>query len=218
MSRHSSTGKSCLECRRRKIKCDKALPCSYCVKVKVRCTYPPRKSSPRENSQNPLGQELTTRIENIECTLRSVEQSLSQIWQIVQPAQLQPPHQSNNGIDHSAAINVLGTQASSECHRQDGQLDFTSREHPAPKSQSHPPSEKIFFLWQTYLERVHPVLKIIHAPSAQGRIVKFLQDRRSDSPSIHCLLFAVYHAAVVTLSTEECEKALGYERRILLQR
>ncbi|KAE8391334.1 fungal-specific transcription factor domain-containing protein [Aspergillus alliaceus] len=33
-------GRSCLECRRRKVKCDRSLPCAYCVRTKIQCTCP----------------------------------------------------------------------------------------------------------------------------------------------------------------------------------
>lgn len=220
MSHASSNRKSCLECRRRKIKCDKAFPCSYCVKVKVRCTYPPpSKGVPRNGNQNLLDRELVTRIESIERTLNSFEHSLSQIWQLVQPAQSQPLLQSSNEVEELGTSNACELQERPATPLRGGQSDFAPREHSVPISQSvHPSPTTILFLWQQYLERVHPVLKIVHAPSAQRQIIEFLQDRQSVGPPVHCLLFAVYYAAVVTLSTEECKKALAHDRRNLLRR
>lgn len=43
--REIAPGRSCLECRRRKIKCDRSHPCSYCVKVRIDCQYPPQRPS-----------------------------------------------------------------------------------------------------------------------------------------------------------------------------
>lgn len=34
-------GRSCLECRRRKIRCDRCEPCSYCTRFELVCHYPP---------------------------------------------------------------------------------------------------------------------------------------------------------------------------------
>ncbi|KAJ6056809.1 uncharacterized protein N7446_007700, partial [Penicillium canescens] len=219
VTRLSSTGKSCLECRRRKIKCDKALPCSYCVKVKVRCAYPPRKGVSRNDSQDLPDQELGTRVETIERTLISCEESLSQIWQVVQTTRPQPPYLSSNKSNHPATSDVRELQASPARPYQGRHRDFACRGYAVHTSQSlHPSSTTTFFLWQTYLERVHPVLKIIHAPCVQRQIIEFLQEVISDSSPIHCLLFAIYYTAVVALTTEECKKALGCDRPTSLQR
>lgn len=217
MNRTSPTGKSCLECRRRKIKCDRILPCSYCVRVKVQCTFPPRKAVAGNGIQSLSDQELTTRVESIERTMKSVEKDLSQIWQLVQPLRSQPPYQLDN-LDQTEASNVPGTHANSASNTQYGQLDPTSQEHSAPTLESHPSIKVIFLLWQIYLERVHPVLKIIHAPTVQRQIVQYMQDQGSDRSSFHCLLFAIYYAAVVTMPADECKRVLTHDRLILLQR
>jgi hypothetical protein len=77
--------KSCLECRRRKIKCDKSIPCSYCVKVKIKCRYPAPKSLPNKDRNSSLSIEvLSARIDGIENTLQSFEHSISQFWDLLQ--------------------------------------------------------------------------------------------------------------------------------------
>jgi hypothetical protein len=217
MNRNSPTGKSCLECRRRKIRCDKSLPCSYCVRVKVRCTFPPRKGVARNGIQSLSDPELTTRVESIEHTLKSVEEGLSQIWQLVQPMRSQPLHQLDD-LDQTEASNVPRFYANSASNVQHEQLDPTSQEHSAPTLESHPSVKTIFLLWQIYLERVHPILKIIHAPTVQGQIVQYMQDKGSDRSSFHCLLFAIYYAAVVTMPTDECMRVFARDRLLLLRR
>ncbi|KAL6876811.1 hypothetical protein J3F83DRAFT_727172 [Trichoderma novae-zelandiae] len=34
------SGRSCLECRRRKIRCDRSLPCACCTRIKLQSRYP----------------------------------------------------------------------------------------------------------------------------------------------------------------------------------
>ncbi|KAL7919897.1 fungal-specific transcription factor [Trichoderma austrokoningii] len=68
-------GHSCLECRRRKIKCDRALPCSYCARIKLQCSYPswrPNRSSSRES-------DLAAKVQALECTLQSLEQKITRV-------------------------------------------------------------------------------------------------------------------------------------------
>lgn len=38
---------SCFECRRRKIRCDRANPCGHCTLVKLRCEFPEYHGPPR---------------------------------------------------------------------------------------------------------------------------------------------------------------------------
>lgn len=33
-------GRSCIACRKRKIRCDRTQPCAYCTKIRVQCVYP----------------------------------------------------------------------------------------------------------------------------------------------------------------------------------
>ena len=43
----TSTSLSCVSCRQRKVKCDKAQPCSACQRSKIDCVFPPRLRLPR---------------------------------------------------------------------------------------------------------------------------------------------------------------------------
>lgn len=68
-------GHSCLECRRRKIKCDRSLPCSYCARIKLQCSYP----SWRPNRGIPGESDLAAKVQALECTLQSLEQKITRI-------------------------------------------------------------------------------------------------------------------------------------------
>lgn len=81
---NSARPKSCLECRRRKIKCDKSVPCSYCVKVKVKCRYPVPKASNKSETLGLTNEALSARIDGLESSLRSFEHRISQIWELLQ--------------------------------------------------------------------------------------------------------------------------------------
>lgn len=76
-----ASGRSCLECRRRKIKCDRSLPCAYCVRSEIRCQYPADIGKPGHGS----GPEHTmaTRVETIELSLQSLERQVGQIKGLV---------------------------------------------------------------------------------------------------------------------------------------
>lgn len=86
---------SCLECRRRKLKCDKKFPCDHCHKASRECVFlaPPRDP----NAQNRLNQ-LKDRVELIEKELEaSLENSADSRWSI--SAQSTGPSKSKTESD-----------------------------------------------------------------------------------------------------------------------
>lgn len=82
----------------------------------------------------------------------------------------------------------------------------------------HPPTELILFLWQRYLESVDSVLKILHPSKVQRQIIGFVRDRDALDPSMHCLIFAIYYAAVITMTAEECEIVFKEGKKGILSR
>jgi hypothetical protein len=77
-------GRSCLECRRRKIKCDRSFPCSYCVKVKIECTYPPQKAPQTATQANEADGDLLNRVERLEAGLQSLGEIVLDICELLQ--------------------------------------------------------------------------------------------------------------------------------------
>ncbi|KIV78826.1 hypothetical protein PV11_06436 [Exophiala sideris] len=60
-------GRSCVACRRRKIRCDRELPCSYCTKLHLQCVYP----GPGQDGKP--GNEVLSRLKRIETSLERLE-------------------------------------------------------------------------------------------------------------------------------------------------
>jgi len=86
---------SCLECRRRKLKCDKKFPCDHCHKAARECVFlaPPRDP----NAQNRLNQ-LKDRVELIEKELEAgLENSEDSRW--VLSAHSAQPTKNNTQAD-----------------------------------------------------------------------------------------------------------------------
>ncbi|KAJ5206849.1 Transcription factor [Penicillium cf. griseofulvum] len=61
----SSTSRSCVTCRRRKVRCDKRSPCSNCTKAGIDCIFPPPGRAPRK-SKRPPDAELLSRLRRLE--------------------------------------------------------------------------------------------------------------------------------------------------------
>lgn len=58
-------------------------------------------------------------------------------------------------------------------------------------------------LWQTFLCRVEPVIKVLHVPTTEPRIFAAINRPDSVKPDIHCLLFAVYFAATTAMLSDD---------------
>lgn len=74
------------------------------------------------------------------------------------------------------------------------QLDFKSL---------YPDRYQATQLWQTFLCRVEPVIKVLHVPTTQPRIFAAISRPDSVKSDIHCLLFAVYFAATTAMLSDD---------------
>lgn len=76
----------------------------------------------------------------------------------------------------------------------------------------------MFRLWQTYLDNVHPLTMIVHAPTVQQQILEASGNLENISKSTEALLFSIYAFAVTSNSNEECEARLGEDQLVLVAR
>ncbi|KAI5866539.1 hypothetical protein GGS23DRAFT_276103 [Durotheca rogersii] len=97
-------------------------------------------------------------------------------------------------------------------------LILGSRKTAANLSHLHPEPIQIFRLWQVYLDNVNPLIKVIHPPSTQGRIIEAMGNLRQISPPFEALLFSIYSMAVLSLSEEDCQTFFDCPREYLLSR
>ncbi|PLB41939.1 putative C6 transcription factor [Aspergillus candidus] len=57
--------RSCVTCRRRKVRCNKRCPCSNCTRAGIECVFPPPGRAPRK-SKRPVDAELLSRLRRLE--------------------------------------------------------------------------------------------------------------------------------------------------------
>lgn len=67
-----------------------------------------------------------------------------------------------------------------------------------------PSGRQGFRLWQLFLSRVHPVTKIIHAPSIQPYTAQAAYGFSGIPQNMRCLFFSINNVAVFTLTNREC--------------
>lgn len=86
--------RSCVTCRRRKVKCDKQVPCSNCTKAQIQCVFPAPGRAPRRPRQGKAVSERETELLKRLRRLEGVVEELS--GQVELEAVKQSP-----GSDHS---------------------------------------------------------------------------------------------------------------------
>lgn len=185
-------GRSCLECRRRKIKCDRASPCAYCIRLKLPCQYP--SSRKQYGSTKAISNKVTVGVQ--QNAIRNESDTASE------PT-----------TTPSTSIPDTPSSASSfpfTC------FPFTSNHLPSLEHYQ-PNSTSKLFLWQTYIDVVDPTLKLFHVPTVQREFIAAMQNSSETFTATECLMFAVYYAVVATMPTTECERALHQSKTDLLR-
>lgn len=69
---NSLTHRSCVTCRRRKVRCNKCEPCSNCVKAGINCVFPGPGRAPRKPQQRPIDVDVLTRLRKLEGVVESL--------------------------------------------------------------------------------------------------------------------------------------------------
>ena len=80
----------------------------------------------------------------------------------------------------------------------------------------HPKPEKIRFLWETFIENVHPVTNLFHVPTMSKKIENAIEDPANTDSGMEAFLFSLYHAAITSMTADECLKVMGDEKSNLL--
>ncbi|KAI9839762.1 MAG: hypothetical protein M1838_004264 [Thelocarpon superellum] len=84
--------------------------------------------------------------------------------------------------------------------------------------QLHPTPERIVLLWGVYRRTVDPMIKVLHRPAAEKLIMEGRKNVGDLSKTTEVLMFAIYFAAVTSLSPQECEEMLGEDQPTLVAR
>ncbi|THC93807.1 hypothetical protein EYZ11_006725 [Aspergillus tanneri] len=89
----SHGSRSCVTCRRRKVRCNKRCPCSNCARAGVECIFPPPGRAPRK-SKRPQDAELLLRLRRLEGVIEHLSDKNATAAQSV-PS---PPQQPNEPL------------------------------------------------------------------------------------------------------------------------
>lgn len=83
---------------------------------------------------------------------------------------------------------------------------------------THPTPVVIFRLWQTFLDNVNTLVKLIHAPTLQQQLLEATSDLDNVSKNLEALMFGIYSMAIVSMTDDYCTKLFNEERMTILKR
>ncbi|CAK7218404.1 hypothetical protein SCUCBS95973_003472 [Sporothrix curviconia] len=236
---------SCLVCKQRKVRCNRQLPCSECVRTGVECVAVSRKPyAMRKRRRAPEdAAEFPERPRALAASAPSTANPLRE-----QQERERPEVRGSQSMQRSQAMvfgqNLWAGLREDFCEPQPVETPATeeralpaagsgtslSTDPPAAfifglpatgdsfadLSRAHPQPVRAFMLWQTYLLSVNPLSKVIWAPQVQDLVIQATSSYGSLSAANVALLFSIYAAAVSSLPEEECLSKLGEPKHPLL--
>ncbi|KAH8690216.1 C6 transcription factor domain-containing protein [Talaromyces proteolyticus] len=235
---------ACNSCAKRKVKCNKETPiCSSCRRGKLSCCYQAPQSVPRKRK---LSDGVLEKLAQYERILRQHDlldadtvifagekaphEPATFHPQLTRKGKLLASHGKSRYMDSNIlhSLGYDGVQAMSDDDQEEDQI-LVDGVTPDPLTgalinthqslvQYHPTHTTAMVLFQTHIENVEPLCKILHIPSAAKLIQVASQQPTLVSKSDECLMFAIYHFAVFSMTEEDCGQRLGQSRAILMQR
>ncbi|KAJ5934337.1 hypothetical protein N7466_003884 [Penicillium verhagenii] len=104
----SASSRSCVTCRRRKVRCNKRSPCSNCVKANIECIFPPPGRAPRK-SKRPPDAELISRLRRLEGVIQHLSDKNGEAGSVSSVS----PIQTNSSTLPSAFTNTTANTSPS---------------------------------------------------------------------------------------------------------
>lgn len=74
---HAAYPRTCVLCRRRKIKCDRQHPCSNCIYAELECVYPVGQGRAPKKSRAALNAQLSERLSRLEAIVQCLQAASS---------------------------------------------------------------------------------------------------------------------------------------------
>ncbi|KAL2858196.1 hypothetical protein BJX68DRAFT_162674 [Aspergillus pseudodeflectus] len=177
--------KSCLACRKRKVKCDRQLPCGNCSRWTIECIFPsPIRRCPRARTKTGAtrsrgDQALQDRIHMLEAQVSELTETVSA--QAERLRQVTTPGGSMFAFSHTWAHSV------------------------APLNPSLALGQTY---WQVFLERVDPLIKVVHRPSASRILRSAIDNPTLLNEGQGALLQVIYLACISAMDEADIQANL----------
>ncbi|KAE8386135.1 putative fungal-specific transcription factor [Aspergillus alliaceus] len=218
---------SCLACRQRKIKCDRRTPCSNCVKAEKTCSFFPPVRGKRRRTKPPR--------EGLHAKLKRYEELLKSYGAKIEPsedtddsdsADVEMEDEKELEETQPKLITQEGTSRYFDRYPMD-QPDFHDSElffepghnlKPESLAKLHPSGQVLSKLKVIYVDRVDPMMKILHLPTFWTAITNALRHPQNLTNDLEAAIFAFYLSTISALEEDECQNLFGALKSVLYQR
>ncbi|KAJ5718377.1 C6 transcription factor [Penicillium malachiteum] len=260
IKRRYDVERSCIRCHERKVRCDRANPCSNCLRAKIPCRYPGPERTKRRSQKKPtartdqfgprlamLERAIATltqqaagerdRLAHTSSSTASTEQTLENTNTHTHASRGSPNEgllvkegTSTRYMDESLFMQLLEREselrsAIDSPASSDGSLRLSSSfdgliskpQGSTDITSLYPSRGQARQLWQIYLNNVDALIKILHVPSIQPVIFAAINKPKDTVADLNALIFAIFFAAVTTLSSEETQMVLGSSRHAAVE-
>ncbi|KAL4956806.1 hypothetical protein BDW69DRAFT_68133 [Aspergillus filifer] len=176
--------KSCLACRKRKVKCDRQYPCDNCSRWSIECIFPsPVRRCPRARTK------LDARHRDDQALHNRIRMLESQVSQLTETVSVQADRLRSQEILRQSMFPLSHTWSHS-----------TATLHPSlALGQTY---------WQIFLEKIDPLIKVVHLPSALRILRGGLDDPTSLSEGQAAFLQVIYFAGISAMDATDVQNSL----------
>lgn len=229
---------TCQTCAKRKVKCDKTTPiCSSCRKAKLECIYQAPRPRKRKISSHLNGEASQPQDADSLSKETPPQETISRRWNEPDSSRVGNlvAGQGRSRYVESSLWRDFGDDEVQRLSDDEGvdlpETDSTVWLPSDPLSgaflgsgpqqslvQYHPGHSNAMTLWKRHVDNVEPLCKILHIPSISIMVETASQQPELVSKTNECLLFAIYHFAVFSMTNEDCAKSFGQSRASLMQR
>ncbi|RDW90124.1 putative Zn(II)2Cys6 transcription factor [Aspergillus mulundensis] len=184
--------KSCLACRKRKVRCDRQLPCTNCSRWSIECIFPsPIRRCPRARTKPDASSSSDQALRD---KIRALEAQVSDLTETI----------------NTQASRILSPDALN------GSLFPLSHTWAHAIAPLHPSSDQGRKYWQTFLERIDPLIKVVHQPSAFRILRSGLSDPTLLDEGEGALLQVFYLACVSAMDATDVQSILQMSKSTAL--
>ncbi|CEI70748.1 unnamed protein product [Fusarium venenatum] len=196
---------ACLQCSQRKTKCDRVNPCTACIRSNLSCSIPgpraPRKARRRNHH------DIHDRLIRLENLLLGLQKNPTQ-------------NKDETNVDRVKCMMYEGRTpefgTSKLWHIALENVQYSSiRIRSIPKTSDMlniPNPNQIRLLGEIYLQRVQPVMSLLHIPSFTDLVTWAASCLIDMPPMTRALMWSCFSMAIATLDKGDCEDLLNLDK------
>ncbi|OBS22807.1 hypothetical protein FPOA_09133 [Fusarium poae] len=227
---------ACLQCSQRKTKCDRVNPCTACIRSNLSCSVPgpraPRKARRRNHhdihdrlirlenlllglQEIPTQYQGGTGMDGDKCMMReghTAEFGTSKLWHIAFQNFDNVKKQIDKEIEELGPWPDTEMPWDSNCAQEFTCLLDESSMPKTPDVINIPDPNQILLLGEIYLQRVQPVMSLLHIPVFTDLITWATSCLVDIPPMTRALMWSCFSMAIATLDTEHCKDLLNLDK------